>query len=153
MKLNRVVVLIAATAIAGCSMNPAAGTAGSPTLTPSLAPTPSPTPSPRPTPTPDAALAEAVADALASIDEIGRLFTNAGPHPIAADYSLIAEVATSERTSLAREPARITTMLPFHQLDLALQIIELNDVLNDPAQLLEDNQRLLELRIAIAALR
>jgi hypothetical protein len=152
MKLGRGVVLIVATAIAGCGTSPAAGTAG-PTLTPSLAPTPSPTPTPQPTPTSDAALGEAVADALASIDEIVRLTTNAGPHPVAADYSLIAEVATSERTSLAREPARITTMLPFHQLDLALQIIELNDVLNDPAQLREDNQRLVELRLAIAALR
>lgn len=117
---------------------------------------PASTPLAAATPTPDPVLTGAVADALATIDEIDRLY-RAGPSAatsIDAAFAVIGEVATSGRTSLAREPARITTLLPFHVYDLSLQLFEANAIIKDGSQLTKDHDWLLSANVRgkIAAL-
>lgn len=141
--------VLAAALVAGCG----AATGPTPVATAAtLVETARPTPTPKPTATPDQVLAGAVTDALASMDEIIRLygFTEAGPSSV--DASLMAHVASSERASLATMPARITTMPPFHALDLIMQIFELAVVTGEPADLMEGRIRIREWRPVIAAL-
>jgi hypothetical protein len=143
--------LIVAMVVAGCTATASPSPSPSPTPTPSA----SPTSSPIPTASPDAILASAVTDALASIDAITRIHdpaTTGGKIPTNADYDLMAQVATSERTSLAREPARITTKDAFHLLDLILQAFEQNAILDDPAELESMYGHLLLARDVIAGL-
>jgi hypothetical protein len=128
----------------------AAACSGASTLTGSPPASASPPPTSAAPTAADPELAGAVADALATIDEIDRLYQK----PSEATFGLISEVATSGRASLAREPARITTLEPFHAYDLLLQLFELNAVIKDGAQMVKDHDFLVsaEIRGKIAAL-
>jgi len=142
--LNALAATVLVALVAGCS--------GAATPPPSPSVSQAVTSAPRPTATVDPVLASAVADALATIDEIDRLYRTLKPSGSAIE--VIGEVATKGRSSLAREPARITTMAPFHVYDLSLQLFEANAILQDGSQLVKDHDWLTssEVRGKIAAL-
>lgn len=124
-------ILIAATMVVGCS-----GASNTPTTSPAAST--------------DPVLAGAVADALATIDEIDHLYAR-GPGD--AVGVLMTDTAEKGRTSLAREPARVTAMEPFMVYDLSLQAIEADVTLRDGASLVHDHDWLVfTVRKELAAL-
>ena len=144
------VVLLSTVVVAACG-GAGTSTGGSSASAPTPPSSASALPSTAPSTSADPVLAGAVADALATIDEIDRLYTAATGD---ASFALIGEVATSGRASLAREPARITTMQVFHSYDLSLQLFEVNVILKDGPQMVKDHAWLLSpyVREKIAAL-
>lgn len=91
-------------------------------------------------PSTDPLIGDAVADALATINEIDRLFQRG---PSDGTIGLLADTAAKGRASLAREPARLTTMEVFQVYDLSLQALLADTTLNDHSAIAKDCQWLL----------